>query len=43
MAELGADLFFLVGRKRDAREVRDVFHINFSGCHARKLTAKAKS
>ena len=34
MAKLGADLFFLVGRERDAREMRDVFDINFSGSHA---------
>ena len=32
-AELGGEFFFLVGRERDAREMRDVFDINFSSSH----------
>ena len=33
-AELGGEFFFLVGREWDARQMRDVFDINFSGSHA---------
>jgi hypothetical protein len=32
-AELGGEFFLLVGRKRDAREMRDVFDVNFRGSH----------
>ena len=32
-AKLCGEFFFLVGRERDAREMRDVFDINFSGSH----------
>src|SRR5271170_141941 len=33
-AKLRGELFLLVGRERDACEMRDVFDINFSGSHA---------
>ncbi len=42
-AELRGEFFFLVGRERDAREVRDVFDVNFSGSHAGKLKSNVQS
>ena len=34
VAELRAEFFLLLGREGDARQMRDIFDINFSGSHA---------
>ena len=35
VAQLRAEFFFLVGRERNARQMRDVFDVNFSGAMRR--------
>ena len=41
--ELPGEFFFLVGCKFKTRQIRDVFDIKLSLCHARKLKSKAQS
>ena len=41
VVELRAELLLLVGRKRKPREMRDVFDVEISSSHARKLGVRA--
>ena len=42
-AKLRAEFFLLVGSELNARKMRDVFDINFSGRHSEKLKSKTQS
>src|SRR6185312_4983932 len=41
--QLRAKFLFLLGRKRNARQMRDIFDINFRSSHAMKLESKVQS
>jgi hypothetical protein len=43
VVELRAKLLFLIGRERKPREMRDVFDVEISSSHARKLGVRAQS
>ena len=43
VVELRAELLLLVGGEREPREVRDIFDVEISSSHARKLGVRAPS